>query len=161
MHTSPIAEYTNGRFGALDVPKTAVRPLAEAFAYLRHDRVERALIDRLERGPERFRLSINHRDLDEYDPATHVIHWDPHSAMRTSRGGTQSPALGLAHEIDHAVRDGPRCQALAGTADRAYDSKEERRVICGSERHAARTLGEALRYDHRGRTYYVAAVTGR
>jgi hypothetical protein len=144
-----------------DVPAAAAGPLDDAFRYLRHDRVERELIDRLERGPQRFRLSINHRDIDEYDPATHTIHWDPHSAMRTIKGGRQTPALGLAHEIDHAVHDGPRCRRLADTVDRTYDTKEERRVIRGSERHAARTLGESVRYDHCGRTYRVATVTAR
>lgn len=161
MHSPAIAEKSFVRYGALDVPAAAVRPLDEAFAYLRHDRVERALIDRLERGPQRIRLSINHRDVDEYDPQAHVIRWDPHSAMRTTRGGFQSPALGLAHEIDHAVHDGPRTQELACTADSAYDSKEERRVIRGSERHAAHALGEGVRYDHCGQTYHVATVTAR
>jgi hypothetical protein len=145
----------------LDVPTAAAAALGQAFRYLRHDRVERSLIDRLERGPGHFRLSINYRNVDAFDPATQTIHWDPYSAMRTTKGGRQSPALGLAHEIDHALHDGPRCRGLADTADAAYDNKEERRVICGSEHHAARTLGENVRTDHRGRTYRVATATAR
>jgi hypothetical protein len=34
-------------------------------------------------------------------------------------------------------------------------------VIRGSERHAARTLGEAVRTDHRGTCYKVASPTSR
>ena len=157
MHSRAVAEKTFVRYGALRVPASATRAVDEAFAYLRRDRVERSLIDRLERGPQRFRLSINHRDVDAYDPNTHTIRWDPLSALRTTHGGGQTPALGLAHEIDHAVHDGARTQRLAELPDRAYDTKEERRVICGSEIHAARTLGEAIRHDHAGTTYRVAS----
>jgi hypothetical protein len=159
MQSTAIATKATVRYGALRVPSAAARAVDAAFAYLRHDRVERSLIDRLERGPVRLRLSINHRDVDTYDPNTHTIRWDPHSALRTTGGGRQAPALGLAHEIDHAVHDGPHCQRLASTADRRYDTREERRVICGSEQHAARTLGEAVRHDHAGTTYRVASPT--
>jgi len=159
MHSTAIAEKIFVRYGALRVPASAARALDEAFAYLRRDRVERSLIDRLERGPQRFCLSINHRDADAYDPNTHTIRWDPHSALRTTHGGRQTPALGLAHEIDHAVHDGPRSQRLVDLPDRTYDNKEERRVICGSEIHAARTLGEGIRHNHAGTTYRVASPT--
>ena len=146
-------------YGALRVPSAATKVVDAAFAYLRSDRVERSLIDRLEEGPRHFRLSINHCDVDEYDPNSRTIRWDPYSALQTTRGGRQSPALGLAHEIDHAVHDGPRCQRLAETLDRVYDTKEERRVIRGSELHAARTLGEAARRNHGGTCYRVTSPT--
>jgi hypothetical protein len=145
----------------LDVPATATKAVNAAFAYLRRDRVERALIARLERGPQRFRLSINYRNVDAYDPNTHTIRWDPYSALRTTRGGRQSPALGLGHEIDHAVHDGPRCRHLEALPDRAYDNREERRVVRGSELHAARTLHEAIRRDHAGTCYRVDSPTAR
>ena len=95
-----------------------------------------------------------HND-DEYDPNTHTIHWDPHSALQTSDGGRQSPALGLGHEIDHAVEDPERAAHLADRLDGRYDNAEEKRVITGSERHAAKTLGESTRFDHGGNTYRV------
>ena len=145
----------------LHVPQTATKAVNAAFAYLRRDRVERSLIDRLERGPRRFRLSINYRNVDAYDPNTRTIRWDPYSALRTTRGGRQSPALGLGHEIDHAVHDDARGRRLAETPDRAYDTREERRVVRGSELHAARTLGEAIRSDHAGTCYRVASPTAR
>lgn len=153
---APGAGYV--RHGSLSVPRRAERAYAEAKAYLTRDRIERSLFDRLEhaRG-RRFRLTINHRNDDHFDPRTDTIAWDPHSALRTTGGGRQSPALGLGHEIDHAVESPARERRLALRSCRHYDDAEEKRVITGSERHAARTLGEGVRYDHSGTTYWVAA----
>jgi hypothetical protein len=64
----------------------------------------------------------------------------------------------LGHEVDHAVEAPTREAALASRSSRAYDTAEERRVITGSERHAARTLGESIRHDHAGTCYRVASA---
>ena len=146
-------------YGSLRVAASAQRDFDNAVAYLSRDPVERALFDRLEHGAQRVTLTANHHDADDYDPNTHTIRWDPHSALRTAAGGRQSPALGLGHEVDHAVHDGPREWQRSLTPDARYDTAEERRVITGSERHAARTLGEAVRHDHGGATYRVASPT--
>lgn len=144
--------------GSLTLPRTADRLYRTAKAYLSHDPVERRLFERLEgAGHRRFRLTINHRNDDSYDPRTNTIAWDPYSALRTTRDGRQSPALGLGHEVDHAVEAPAREAALAVRTSRAYDTAEERRVIAGSERHAARTLGESARFDHGGTCYRVAS----
>jgi hypothetical protein len=145
------------RYGSLDVAASGRRNFERAVAYLDRDPVERRLFERLEHLPHRVTLRFNARDADDYDPNTRTIRWDPHSALRTANGGRQSPALGLGHEVDHAVHDGPREWRRANAADAAYDTAEERRVIAGSERHAARTLGEGVRYDHGGRCYRVAS----
>jgi hypothetical protein len=42
-----------------------------------------------------------------------------------------------------------------------YNYLEERRVIKGSETHAANTLGEGKRKDHSGDTYHVPTPTSR
>jgi hypothetical protein len=146
-------------YGSLRVAAPAARDFDRAVAYLSRDPVERALFDRLEHGPQRVTLTSNHANADDYDPNTRTIHWDPHSALRTAAGGRQSPALGLGHEVDHAVHDGPREWLRSQTPDARYDTAEERRVITGSERHAARTLGEAVRHDHGGATYRVPSPT--
>jgi hypothetical protein len=147
------------RYGSLDVAASARRDFESATVYLSRDPVERALFERLEHGAQRVTLTTNRNDADYYDPDTHAIHWDPHSALRTAEGGRQSPALGLGHEVDHAVHDGPREWHRAQTFDRRFDTAEERRVITGSEEHAARTLGEAVRRDHGGTTYRVDGPT--
>jgi hypothetical protein len=142
-------------YGSLAVASSARHDFDAAVAYLRRDPVERALFDRLEHGAQRVTLTTNRHDADYFDPNTHAIHWDPHSALETGNGGRQSPALGLGHEVDHAVHDGPREWERAQTFDPRYDTAEERRVITGSERHAAHALGEGVRSDHAGATYRV------
>jgi hypothetical protein len=142
-------------YGSLNVAVSARRDFDAAVKYLSRDPAERGLFARLEDGKQRVTLTANRNNEDYYDPNTHAIHWDPHSALRTSGGGTQSPALGLGHEVDHAVHDGPREDVRSLTPDARFDTAEERRVIMGSERHAARTLGEAVRTDHGGSTYRV------
>lgn len=160
MPAIPSVSYV--RHGSLDVPRDAERYYEQAKSYLGRDAVERSLFDRLEHAwGRRFRLKLDTRNDDSFDAATDTIAWDPHSAMRTSNGGRQSPSLGLGHEIDHAV-ESPRVEArLSARASTAFDNAEERRVILGSERHAARTLGEGTRTDHCGRCYRVASPTMR
>ncbi len=143
------------RYGSLTLPRAAKDLVDSAFAYLRRDAVERSLIARVEHGRVRHRIVIDHRGDDSYQPDTHTIRWDPTSAMRTSHGGRQSPALGLAHELDHAAAGDIAYEVLAGIPDRRFDNAEERRVILGSERHAAHTLHESTRSDHMGRVYRV------
>jgi hypothetical protein len=142
-------------YGSLAVASSARHDFDAAVAYLRRDPVERSMFDRLEHGAQHVTLTTNRHDADYFDPNTHVIHWDPHSALQTGNGGRQSPALGLGHEVDHAVHDGPREWQRAQTFDPRFDTAEERRVITGSERHAAHTLGEGVRTDHSGATYRV------
>jgi hypothetical protein len=147
------------RLGSLSFPASARKNVEAAFAYLSHDSVERGLIDRLIHSGVLRRIVINHNNNDSYDPNTHAIHWDPHSALLTTTGGAQTPALGLGHEIDHAVENAWKEERLASVPDLAYDNLEEKRVILGSEHHAARTLHEALRYDHDGSVYRVPSPT--
>ena len=81
--------------------------------------------------------------------------------LRVADGGRQSPALGLGHELDHATVDPHIAEAGGNVYDPKYDNREERRVIAGSERHAATTLGEDVRHDHRGWTYRVDSPVKR
>lgn len=149
------------RYGSLDVTRSAQPNFDRAVDYLQRDPGKRRLFHELEHLPHRVVLRMNARDADFYDPDTRTIHWDPHSALRTTHGGRQSPALGLGHEVDHAVHDGPREWRRENTPDPRYDTAKERRVITGSERHAARTLGEATRTDHTGTCYRVPTPTCR
>ncbi|HEY0383753.1 MAG TPA: hypothetical protein VGC72_16290 [Candidatus Elarobacter sp.] len=155
MRTSEVS------YGSLTIPLAAKELVDSAFAYLSRDAVERSLIRRVEQSPVRHRMLINHRGDDSYDSATHVIRWDPTSAMRTTHGGRQSPSLGLAHELDHAAAGDLAFGLLASIPDRRFDNVEERRVILGSERHAARTLHESTRDNHRGRVYRVDSPVDR
>jgi hypothetical protein len=145
----------------ISVPAVARSDYELARAYLTRDPIERRLFERLDRSTRHFHLLINHRDDDHFDPDSNTIAWDPYSALRTTSGGTQSPALGLGHELAHAVEAPAREAALTARALPRYDDAEERRVIRGSERHAAHTLGEGVRFDHRGTTYRVPTPVSR
>ena len=146
---------------AVVVPSRARSNFQLARTYLIRDAGERRLFERLDSCKRTFHLTINRRGDDHFDPSTDAIAWDPYSALRTTRGGRQSPALGLAHEVAHAI-ESPRRQAeLSSRMCARYDNDEEARVICGSERHAARALGEGVRYDHRGSLYRVRTPVSR
>ncbi|HEY0395383.1 MAG TPA: hypothetical protein VGD01_12875 [Candidatus Elarobacter sp.] len=147
------------RYGSLVVPLCAQRHVAAALGYLMRDPAARHAVERAERCRTPHRIAIDHHGRDAYVPSTHTIRWDPHSAMRVGNG-RQSPALGLLHELEHALGD-RRFARLQGLKDRAYDDAEERRVITGVERHAARTLHEGVRRDHRGTLYPVREPTMR
>ncbi|MBV9149714.1 MAG: hypothetical protein JO024_07605 [Candidatus Eremiobacteraeota bacterium] len=147
--------------GSLDVSVRGNAAYLQARRYLCRDPIERTIFSSLEHGPRHIHLRLNSSNDDSYDPNTRTIYWDPCSALRTTGGGRQSPALGLGHEADHAtvsaaIRDADIVRRIP-----AYDNLEERRVILGSEQHAARTLHEAVRHDHRGSCYRVATPTSR
>ncbi len=149
--------------GTLTLPRADDALYEQAKHYLLRDPLEAKLFNELEHSPDgrTYRLAINHWNDDHFDPNDNEIAWDPYSALRTTRGGSQSPALGLGHEVDHAVEDPATAERLRNTPDPRYDTAEERRVITGSETHAARTLGESVRYDHRGTTYRVSSPVAR
>lgn len=146
---------------SLIVPTAAKRDFALAKAYLCRDRSERALFTKAATLQRDIHVRIDHHGDDRFDPVTSTISWDPYSALRTTRGGHQSPALGLGHELAHAVQDPAREERLTSRNAGAYDTAEERRVIRGSEAHAAQTLGESVRFDHRGFLYRVATPVSR
>jgi len=154
---------TTLRHGTLSVARSLERDYDLARTYLCRVPRERAIFARLEHAPHgrRYRLLNDRRGNDRFEPATNTIYWDPYSALRTTRGELQSPALGLGHEADHAVETPSRERALARTANARYDTAEECRVIRGSERIAARALREGVRFDHRGHTYRVATPVSR
>jgi len=161
MRTTHLHSGPSVRYGTLKIPLTAQRDVDAAFAYLARDSVERSLIERVERSRIPHRLVIDHRGDDSYQPSTHTIRWDPRSALMTTDGGRQSPALGLGHELDHAAEGARAYDGLQNIPDYAFDSLEERRVITGSERHAAHTLHESVRHDHDGKLYRVPDPTLR
>jgi hypothetical protein len=130
----------------------------QAVTYLSQNAGEQSIINDLNNSSTNYNINFNNNDDDSYDPSTHTINWDPHSALCTTGGGRQSPALGLGHEMDHA--DAPWWAPFVGWIPwPSYDNLEERRVITGSETNAAHTLGEGTRTDHGGSTYRVPSPT--
>ena len=148
--------------GSLSLSRDANHPYELAKHYLCKDSMQRQLFNRFEHAPKRsYTLHIVHDGNDHFDPNSDSVFWDPTSALRTTNGGHQSPALGLAHEIDHAVERRSTFSRLDNMRNGAYDNDEERRVIKGSERHAAATFGESIRTNHGGSLYRVVGPCQR
>ena len=72
--------------------------------------------------------------------------WNPERGLETDEGHSMSPATILEHEVDHGVRHEIDFQNFRKDDidynDVQYDTKEERRVITGSEAKTARANGE-------------------
>ena len=89
----------------------------------------------------------------------------------TTDGGLQSPATRLDHEMDHAIdylynahehniNNDPGNPVGTGPGyDPQFDTKEEQRVITGSEVKTALSNRESIRHDHKGTPYRTAGPT--
>jgi hypothetical protein len=95
----------------------------------------------------------------KYAPSTGTLYWDSTMAVETKNGTIMSPATILGHEVDHALDDKKNhtehVQNGVQGSDAQYDTKEERRVITGSEqttalKHGDIKEGEVTRTDHQG-----------
>ncbi|OQP55780.1 DUF6443 domain-containing protein [Niastella populi] len=106
-----------------------------------------------------------------YDPETKTIHWDPTGGVSVDNA-ILSPATVLNHELDHAVDHNKNPKAHEERADRnspngkdaQYGTKEEKRVIEGTEQKTARALGEipkgfVTRKNHGGYNYPTTGPT--
>jgi len=131
-----------------------------ATAYLLRDPGMAQIMRDLDASSTVYNIHYINDDNDRYDPLTNTIYWDPNSALCTTGGGRQTPALGLGHEMAHA--DAGFWDRLIGWVPwPRYDNLEERRVITGPETNAAQTLGEAIRTDHGGTPYRVSTPISR
>jgi RHS repeat-associated protein len=124
----------------------------KAVEYLKQDEGMSEVYHLLKNSPEIYTVEMNNSDDDSYHPGTKTIKWDPMSALRTTGGGAQSPALGLGHEMAHAAAAEPVQVIMPGSG---YGDSEEYRVIKYFETPAAKNLNEGVRTDHGGSTYRV------
>ncbi len=95
----------------------------------------------------------------EFDPTigTAVVadsEVDKPNVDKKQSGKVQSPGLTFLHELDHFMEWTKDEGVTYGDNIKAelkyYDNKEERRVITGTEREAAKRLGEPTRTNHSG-----------
>lgn len=120
-----------------------------------------SIIDELKNSPDTYTIRTNNNFVDQYNASTRTIDWDPHGAWRTTRGGMQSPALGLAHEMGHAAISDELLMLLTWVPMLFFENLEEARVILLIEDVAALSLGESLRCGHGGTPYWVPTPTWR
>ena len=129
-----------------------------AVDYLRTDPTMKGVVDKFEAGSMPVAFINDGNDRVEGGK----LYWDPHSALTTTSGGTQSPALGLGHEMTHGTGRWLGTIIRSMMPDPHYDNLEERRVIERFETPAARHLGEGVRTDHSCGTpctFYVPSPT--
>ncbi len=116
------------------------------------------MFNRIEVSPIVYHLAINDQKINHFDPYgdVNLVQWDPHSALMTAQCGRQSPALGLIHEIDHALAwSNPRAvEDRRKISNSSFKDDEERRVITGAERRIANALGENSRVSWYSRGEY-------
>ena len=115
----------------------------------------RMIFQKLSSSDQTYYIKPDAQGNDRFDPSTGTVYWDPTSALRTTESGTQSPALGLGHELAHAEGydyDEDRFRDLGSTPIPDYDDAEEQRVITGPETSAALTLHENTRCNHRAQS---------
>ena len=107
---------------------------------------------------------------DQYSPdASHgTIYWNSEWGSQNDNGTVRSPATIFDHEADHALEHKTNPEAYevnrVKDSDLQYDTKEERRVITGSEQKTARANGDTrpgqvTRRNHYGRTVITKGVT--
>ena len=95
---------------------------------------------------------------NEYSAKNNIVWWNYKFASYTDEGGVQSAAVALVHEFDHGVDYNKHPIKHLFNADPdpqkgfdpQYHTKEERRVITGSEKETAEALGQATRTNHSG-----------
>ena len=109
--------------------------------------------------------------INSFDPSTNTLYWSPTTALETDRGIKLSPTAILDHELDHAVQKFSNPEQYnkdnndpKTSEDSQYDTKEERRVIEGSEQRTAKALGltkegQVTRTNHnKGKLYPTTGV---
>ncbi|MFD1802272.1 RHS repeat-associated core domain-containing protein [Mixta tenebrionis] len=136
-----------------------------AVKYLKKDSEMKKIIKKLEKSSKTYTINYFDEMNGYFDPNTDEISWNPKMAIDcTNNGGSLSPAMVLGHELAHAKRSWYH-KLLSKINDGKdygdYDNYEEKRVITGPEHHAAKTLGEGVRYDHRGSPRIVSSPTSR
>lgn len=100
-----------------------------------------------------YENSRNNTSIPTHGPKR--VNWDPHSGLETKPGNRlQSPAIGVIHELDHAVRkatDPKGFLKARGTKDPQYGNQEDRRSV-ERERIIIQELnsGEGERFNHGG-----------
>lgn len=96
------------------------------------------------------------------------IYWKSDWGLQNDNGTVTSPATSFDHEADHALQHKTNAKEYEVNrvigSDPQYDSKEERRVITGSEQKTSRANGETrpgqvTRRNHKGKRVITKGVT--
>ncbi|EMM4086377.1 protein rhsD [Shigella flexneri] len=129
----------------------------QAIKHLGQDSLMKRSIEDVSKSEQVIKIKyINGNEPSRFSSSDRTIYWNNHAALfcSTAKGSvSQSPALGLGHEIAHAqlylVSKDDYIHSV-NAFDSEFENKEERRVISIFESHAAKTLNECVRNSHAG-----------
>ena len=135
-----------------------------AMEYLSHSPTATRLLRQMASESSPIRIRVSRINDDTYDTGTDMVTWNPNLAARGTNGSTQSPSVGLIHEIGHALAR----RIHRGIADATmfvpvykYGDMAEWAVISQIETPISRELGEGVRTDHGGQNFWVDEPTRR
>lgn len=169
VQNNPVMNFDpNGEFLVPIGTEKEVAQYKAAIAYLKNAPGMAYIINKLEKSETTYVVKFNNDNDDSYNRTIKTVTWDPTSALAATdslgnmTGETQSPALGLGHELTHAKGDDSgTMETNAKGSDAQYQTKEERRAIDPIETNAAKKLGEGTRDNHYGRVYRTKNPTSR
>jgi len=113
-----------------------------------------------------IQVSVTESTVENGDYSTNIngfeyVFWNPNEGLLTEEGVVLSPATMLEHETDHAVNSAKNSEG--NQKDSQYTTKEEKRVITGSEKKTGTANGEfkkgEQRKSHGGTTVEVNGTT--
>ena len=149
------------KFGSRNVPNNKfVKATLSSLSYVGlNSEIGAATIDKAHSIKNKIKIKKGKKATFGFP--SNVIRYNPTSGLQTKKG-KQTPAVGLFHELEHAVQYNTNKNQF-NADDKAqlnhYDDKEERRVI-RKERKVVRQLGEkGIRYDHRGQGFETTGPT--
>ena len=135
-----------------------------AVEYLSHSPTAAQILHQMASETNPIRIRVSRVNDDTYDTGTDMVTWNPNLAARGTNGSTQSPSIGLIHEIGHALAR----RIHRGIADATmfipmwkYGDVAEWAVISRIETPISRELGEGVRTDHSGENFWVDEPTQR
>ena len=139
------------------------RHFARAVQYLNQIKAS-VILARLESSETVFYIGENTTlgKASSFHSGTNTILWNPTQGLRTTSGKKLSPVIQLIHEADHADQADRNPQQFnkdVSTPAGVYDTREEERVILGTETNVARKAGlirpnEVTRPDHSRKELY-------
>jgi len=150
--TSPYAYCQNDPMGYIDLDGEKIEMATNssvrfkedyriAYNYLKENQAS-FVLDKLEEIQHTYYIKEYSGD-SYFDHKTNTIYWNPRKAIMTNTCYTLTAAEILSHEADHAVEydtDPEGALKRAQTPDEDYVTKEEKRVIEGSEQQVALKL---------------------
>ena len=145
--------HTASDFNVINATPKDIDELNLALSYLDKSSTASSMLDQAKSNG--VSINIIHDGGDLYRLSTNTINWDPNSGLLVkvpetdiqTTAGVQSAALGLIHEVAHALDPNLRGNASNPTDD--YGNRAEQ-VAVEQEDKIADELGEVKRYNHGG-----------